>query len=190
MNDGRRATLPRLRRKCRRRSGARATPRWSAERRTLRGTGTPRKREVASYRRDELRWTPPGAPPAPHFGVGAAADAKDLGASPAEAPAKAAEMRWRQKNNDATTRAQKMRRGNETGCVDKITRRAVSHREEGRREGGPYPAWASRLRAASPSMGGLPLTAAAGGDRHPSRSGIAKREPDQLSARTTGPRRG
>ena len=50
--------LPRLRRKCRRRSGARATPRWSAERRTsrLRGTGTPRKREVASYRRDELRW--------------------------------------------------------------------------------------------------------------------------------------
>src|SRR3954471_20281781 len=50
--------LPRLRRKCRRRSGARATPRWSAERRTsrLRGTGTPRKREVASYWRDELRW--------------------------------------------------------------------------------------------------------------------------------------
>ena len=49
--------LPRLRRKCRRRSGARATPRWSAERRTsrLRGTGTPRKREVASYRRDDFK---------------------------------------------------------------------------------------------------------------------------------------
>src|SRR6478735_1013355 len=109
--------LPRLRRKCRRRSGAWATPRWSAERRTsrLRGTGTPRKREVASYRRDELRWYA-GAPPAPHFGVGAAADAKDLGASPAEARAKAAEMRWT-KNNDATTRAQKMRRGNEMCCA-------------------------------------------------------------------------
>ena len=49
--------LPRLRRKCRRRSGARATPRWSAERRTsrLRGTGTPRKREVAFYRRDDFK---------------------------------------------------------------------------------------------------------------------------------------
>src|SRR3954470_15464824 len=58
MNVGGEPALPRLRRKCRRRSGARATPRWSAERRTsrLRGTGTPRKREVASYRRDELRW--------------------------------------------------------------------------------------------------------------------------------------
>ena len=58
--------------------------------------------------------TPPGAPPAPHFGAGAAADAKDLGASPPkrrQCSGDAVET----KKNDATTRAQKCAAG--TRCA-------------------------------------------------------------------------
>jgi hypothetical protein len=42
-----------------------------------------------------------------------------LGASPAEAPAQGSRDAVETKNNDATTRAQKTRCGNETGCVDR-----------------------------------------------------------------------
>src|SRR6187402_2201980 len=89
--------LPRLR-QCRRRSGLRANA--TVERREaasrLRGTATPRKRGVASYRRDKVQGSaPPGAPPAPRFGVGADDD-QGFGRKPAQRSAKAAEMRWRQ----------------------------------------------------------------------------------------------
>src|SRR6476660_7322016 len=119
--------LPRLRRKCRRRSGARATPRWSAERRTsrLRGTGTPRKREVASYWRDEQGGTPPGAPPAPHFGVGAAADAKDSGASPPKRRHMQRRDAVETKKNEATTRAQTKCAAGTRWAACQVTRRAV-----------------------------------------------------------------
>src|SRR6478736_806258 len=91
--------LPRLRRKCRRRSGARATPRWSAERRTsrLRGTGTPRKREVASYWRDELRWYASRRSAGPLISGPELQLTQGFGRKPAEAPAHAAEMGWRQR---------------------------------------------------------------------------------------------
>src|SRR3954454_10862839 len=108
--------LPRLRRKCRRRSGARATPRWSAERRTsrLRGTGTPRKREVASYWRDELRWCLP-ALRRPLISGSEVQLTPRIWARAQPKPGQGSRDVVETKNNDATTRAQKMRRGNETG---------------------------------------------------------------------------
>ena len=91
----------------------------------MRGTGTPRKREVASYWRDELRWYASRRSAGPLIsGPELQLTPRILGTSPAEAPAKAAEMRWT-KNNDATTRAQKMRRGNEMCCAADAAGRAV-----------------------------------------------------------------
>ena len=113
--------LPRLRRKCRRRSGAWATPRWSAERRTsrLRGTGTPRKREVASYRRDDLRWYASRRSAGPSFRGRSCSCRQGFGREPRRSAGQGSRDAVETKNNDATTRAQNMRRGNETGCVDR-----------------------------------------------------------------------
>ena len=54
----------------------------------------------------------------PHFGVGAAADAKDYGASPPKRRQR--QRRWVETKRDGRTNpGAKTRRGNETGCVDK-----------------------------------------------------------------------
>ena len=92
------------------------------------------------------------------------------------------------KNNDATTRAQNMRRGNEMGCVAEPRSGLfdIVKKDDGR--AGRIPA--ACICGRHLTMPGRRALLLAGGDRYPSRSGIAKRDPDQLSARTTGPRRG
>jgi hypothetical protein len=60
--------------------------------------GHARKRECRALTSATTAVTPPGVPPAPHFRAGAAADAKDLGASPPKRRHMQRRMRWRQRN--------------------------------------------------------------------------------------------
>ena len=68
--------------------------------------------------------TPPGVPPAPHFRAELQLTPR-IWAQPAEAPAHAAENAVETKKRDATTRARKMRRGNEMCCAAEAAKQAV-----------------------------------------------------------------
>jgi len=164
--------LPRLRRKCRRRSGAWATPRWSAERRTsrLRGTGTPRKREVASYRRDDFKVVRLPALRRPLI------SGSELQLTPriwARAPPKR-RPRQRRCGGQRTTTRQPGRRKCAAGtrCAVRQTPRGglfdIVKNDDGRRAVS-RPGLRVYARA-SPSMAGCRSLPLAGGDRYPSHS--------------------
>jgi hypothetical protein len=184
--------LPRLRRKCRRRSGARATPRWSAERRTsrLRGTGTPRKREVASYRRDEFKVVRLPALRRPLI------SGPELQLTPrirARAPPKRRHMQRRCGGDKAT------RRDNPGAENAPRERDGLRVRPRGglfdivKNDDGRAVALLGRANARARHSSSAPYARAGG------RSGCDPQQnsalgfcpdPDQFSARTTGPRRG
>ena len=122
--------------------------------------GHARKRECRALTSATTAVTPPGVPPAPHFRAGAAADAKDLGASPPKRRHMQRRMRWRQRN--ATRRPGREKCAAGTRCAARRRPRSglfdIVKNDDGR--AGSTPAWALQLcaRALMPvSSAGRPV---------------------------------
>jgi len=87
--------------------------------------GHARKRECRALTSATTAVTPPGVPPALSFSGPELQLTPRIWREPAEAPAHAAENAVETKKRDATTRARKMRRGNEMCCAAEAAKRAV-----------------------------------------------------------------
>ena len=127
MNDGRRASLapaPAEMPETQRGLGNATVERREADVPVARD-GHARKRECRALTSATTAVTPPGVPPALSFSGPELQLTPRIWREPAEAPAHAAENAVETKKRDATTRARKMRRGNEMCCAAKAAKRAV-----------------------------------------------------------------
>ena len=127
MNDGRRASLapaPAEMPETQRGPGNATVERREADVPVARD-GHARKRECRALTSATTAVTPPGVPPALSFSGPELQLTPRIWREPAEAPAHAAENAVETKKRDATTRARRMRRGNEMCCAAEAAKRAV-----------------------------------------------------------------